>query len=155
MLILQKKCSLLLGKPPPLAASGAKEAMMLNLKASKGGGWSDKYFERGTKQAITIPITIDSMMHNLNNYAGVSLIFFGDLSLLTIGLQSWRSSISSNLLVYKSLAASDCEFIAQVLTAINTRVNCWLEKFTRKLFCCNVDDELLNFDDMQRMIKTS
>ena len=35
-------CSLLLGKPSPLAASGAKEATMLHLKASKGGGWSDK-----------------------------------------------------------------------------------------------------------------
>ena len=38
----------------------------------------------------------------------------------------WGSHISSNLLVYESLDASDCEFIAQVLTAIDTMVNFWL-----------------------------
>ena len=84
----QKHCSLLLGKPSPLVASGAKEAVMLHLKASKGCGWSDKDLERAIKQFIIVPITIDSMVHNLNNYTGVSLIFFGELSLLTIGLQS-------------------------------------------------------------------
>ena len=97
--------------------------MMLHLKASKGVGWSYKDLEISIKQAIIIPITIDSMMHNKKNYAGISLIFFGEISLLTIGLQSWRSHISSNLMVYESLAASDCEFITQVLTTINTRVN--------------------------------
>ena len=127
--------------------------MMLHLKASKGGGWSDTDTERETKQAIIIPITIDSMMHNLNNYACISLIFFGELSLPTIGIQSWRSHISSNLLVYKSLCVSDCEFISQVLTTINTRVNCWIDECTSKPYRCNVDDELLNFDDMKRMIK--
>ena len=127
---------------------------MLHLKASKGGGWSYKYLERAIKQAIIIPITIDSMMHNLSNYAGVSLVFFGEISLLTIGLQSWIIHISSNLLVYESLAASNYEFIYQVLTTIDTRVNCWLEECTSKPSHCNVDDELLNFDNMQGMIKT-
>ena len=122
--------------------------MMLNLKASKGGGWSDEYLERSIKQSINTPITIDSMMHNLNNYAGVSLIFFGELSLINIGRKSCRICISSNLLVYESLAASDCEFIAQVLTAINTRVNFCLEECTSKPSRYNVDDELLNFDDI-------
>ena len=121
-------CSLLSGKPSPLAASEAKEATMLHLKASKWGGWSDKDIERAIKQSIIIPITIGSMIHNLKKYAGVSLIFFGELSLFTIGLQSWRSHISSNLLVYESLAASDREFIYQVLTTIDTRVNFWLEE---------------------------
>ena len=128
--------------------------MMLHLKASKGVGWSYKDIEISIKQAIIIPITIDSMMHNKNNYAGISLIFFGEISLLTIGLQSWRSHISSNLMVYESLAASDCEFITQVLTTINTRVNFQLEEYMSKPSRCNVDDELLNLDDMQRMIKT-
>ena len=121
---------------------------MLHLKASKWGVWSDKDLKRAIKQAIIIPITIDIMMHNLNNYAGVSLIFFGELSLITIGLQSWRIHIRSNLLVYKSLAASNREFIAQVLNTIHTRVNFWLEECTSKPSRYNVDDELLNFDDI-------
>ena len=93
-------------------------------------------------------------MHNLNDYAGVILIFFGYHSLLTIGLQSWIIYISSNLLVYESLAASDCGFIAKLLTAIGSRDNFWLEEYTSKPSRCNIDDELLNFDDMQCMIKT-
>ena len=47
-----------------------------------------------------------------------------------------------------------CEFIAQFLTAIKTRVNCWLEECTSKPSRCNVNDELLNFVNIQRMIKT-
>ena len=62
--------------------------MLIHLMASKGVGWSEKDLERAIKQAIIIPLTTDSMMHNLNNYVGVILICFGELSLLTIGLQS-------------------------------------------------------------------
>ena len=47
--------------------------MMLHLKASKGGGWSDKDLERAIRKAIILPITIDRIMHNLKNYTGVSL----------------------------------------------------------------------------------
>ena len=35
-------CCLLLGKPSSLATSSTKEAMILDLKSSKGGGWSNK-----------------------------------------------------------------------------------------------------------------
>lgn len=52
------------------------------------------------------------------------------------------------------LATSNCEFIAQILTAIDSRANCWLEECKSKPTCCNMDDELVKFDDMQRMIKT-
>lgn len=96
---------------------------MIHLKASKGEGWSDKYVERAIKQVIIIPVSINSMMYNLNNYSGISLIFFGEFPLITIGLQSWRIHISSNLLVYKSLAANDGELIVQVFTTIDTMVN--------------------------------
>ena len=35
-------CSFLFPKPSPLSPTSAKEAMILHLKAEKGGGWSDK-----------------------------------------------------------------------------------------------------------------
>ena len=56
-------------------------------------------------------------------------------------------------MVYESLAPSDCEFIAQVLTAIDTRVNFWLEECTSKPASCNVNNEILNFDELLRIIK--
>ena len=147
-------CSLLLGKPSPLTSNGSREIMMLHLKASKGAGWSGRDLEKATNQAITIPSSIDSMLHNLNNYAATAEIFFGDTSLLTIGLQSWLSAIRSDLITYESLAATNNEFIAQVLTSIDTRVNCWLTECAMKAIRCNVDDDLVCFDDMQRSIKT-
>ena len=147
-------CSLLLGKPSPLSPNSSREIMMLHLKASKGAGWSDKDLDQATNQTIIIPSTIDSMLHNLNNYAATAEIFFGDTSLLTIGLQSWLSAIRSDLIIYESLATTNQEFIAQVLTSIDTRVNCWLTECALKPIRCNVDDDLVCFDDMQRSIKT-
>ena len=147
-------CSLLLGKPSPLSPNGSREIMMLHLKASKGAGWSDKDLEKATNQAITIPSTVDSMLHNLNNYAATSELFFSDSSILTSGLKSWLSAIRSDLIIYESLAAINSEFIAQVLTAIDTRVNCWLTECALKPIRSNVDDGLVCFEDMQRQIKT-
>jgi len=147
-------CSLLLGKPSPLTPSGAKEIMMLHLKASKGAGWSDRDLEKAVHQAIAVPKEVDGMLHNINNLASSSELFFGENSIATGGLQSWRPHIANNLIIYESQAASNKEFIAQVLTAIDTRVNCWLEECSMKPIRSNVDDELVCFDDMQRAIKT-
>ena len=147
-------CSLLFGKPNPLSSTGAKEAMLLHLKADKGNGWSDKDLDKVLHQAITIPTTINSMLHNLHNLASASSLFFGETSLLTTGLKSWRGEISRNLVSYESQALQDPTFIASIMTAIDTRINCWLTKCTTKPLHCNIDDKLVDFSGMHRQIKT-
>ena len=146
-------CSLLFGKPSPLATTGAKEAMILHLKAEKGGGWSDKDLDKALRQAIAIPTTIDGMLHNISNFTAASRLFFGEDSTLTIGLNSWRPQISTNLISYESQSLNDNTFIASVLTSIDTRVNCWLQDCATKPFRCNVDDELVDFTDIQKAIR--
>ena len=125
-------CSLLFTKPYPLSPTGAKGAMILHLKNEKGGGWSDKDLEKLPHQAITIPERIEDMMHNLHNIASASALFFGKNSLLTIGLDSWQPEISSNLTSYQSKGANNHTFIATILTAVDTRVNGWLNECTTK-----------------------
>ena len=147
-------CSLFFRKPNPLSSTGAKEAMLLLLKADKGNGWSDKDLEKVLHQAITIPTTIDSMLHSLHNFASASRLFFGDTSLLTTGLTSWHGEISRNLVSYESQALQDPTFIASIMTEIDTRINCWLTDCTTKPLRCNVDDKLVDFSDMHRHIKT-
>ena len=147
-------CSLLFGKPNPLSSTGAREAMLLHLKADKGSGWSDKDLDKVLQQAIIIPSSIDSMLHSIHNMAAASHLFFTEQSLLTIGLRSWRPEISRNLIAYESQALQDPEFIARILTAIDTRVNCWLNDCTTKTLRCGVDDELIDFSDMHRQIRT-
>ena len=147
-------CSLLFGKPNPLASTGAKEAMLLHLKSQKGNGWSDKDLEKAVQQAITIPATVDSMQHSLFNLTAASNLFFGPESLLTAGLATWRAEISRNLVSYESQAIHDTTFIASILTAIDTRIHCWLQECTTKSLRCNVDDALIDFTDIQRQIKT-
>ena len=117
-------CSLLFGNPsPPLASTGAKEAMMLHLKAKKGGGWSDKDLEKACRQVIVIPLTVDAMVHTLHNFAAAAEVFFCQDSLFSVGLRSRYKAISWNLACYESQAAGDPSFIAKVLSAIDTRVN--------------------------------
>ena len=146
-------CSLLFGKPSPLASSGAKEAMILHLKAEKGNGWSDKDLEKALKQTIAIPSTIDGMLHSIHYFTAAAHLFFGEDSLLTSGLTTWRNQISSNLINYESQSLNDPAFIASVLTAIDTRVNCWLMDCATKPLRCNVDDELVDFSDLQKTIR--
>jgi len=117
-------CSFLLGKPPPLSQNGSKEIMMLHLKASKGSGWSDQDLEKAIHQAIGCATTIDGMLHTLYNLSSAAEFYWGKESIGTIGLKSWRTHITANLMLYESLAASDKEFIVKVLCAIDTRVNC-------------------------------
>ena len=145
---------LLFGKPSPLASTGFREAMVLHLKAEKGGGWSDKELERALKQAITIPTRVDSMIHSIHNFASASKFFFGGYAIVSVGLLTWRPFISSNLILFESQAAVDPTFIAKVLVAIDTRVNCWLSECCTKDLRCNIDDSLVDFTDMQRQIKT-
>ena len=146
-------CTLLLGKPLPLSSTGAKEAMVLHLKAEKGAGWSDKELNTILNQVIIVPDEVDKMIHNIHNTAAVSEIMHGTDSILTTGLKSWRFEISSNLIIYEAHAANDKTFIARVLVAIDTRVNCWLNECMSKDLRCNVDDALVDFEDMQRAIK--
>ena len=127
---------------------------MLHLKASKGGGWSDKDLEKAVHQAIGSPTTIDGMLHNLHNLASLAELFWGPESIGTSSLKTWRSHITSNLIIYESLAATDKEFVAQVLCAIDTRVNCWLGECALKPIRSNLDDQHICFEDMQRAIKT-
>ena len=61
--------------------------MLLYLKSEKGGGWFDKDLEKVLHQAIAIPATNDSMMHNLHKLASSSALFFGKTSLLTMGFE--------------------------------------------------------------------
>ena len=127
--------------------------MVLHLKSKKGSGWSDKDLERATNQSIILPTTVDSMIHNINNYAAASEVFFGTSSLLTTGLHSWRTSITSNLTTYEAQSSIDPLFIAKVLTSIDTRVNCWLEECSVTELRSNVDDSLVDFSVMHRQIK--
>ena len=147
-------CRLLFKKPSPLSPNGAKEAMILHLKAEKGGGWSDKYLENVLHQAITIPERIDDMIHNLHNIASASALFFGKNSVLTIGLNSWQHEISSNTTSYESQSTNDPTFISRILTAVDIRVNSWLTKCTTKTERCNVDDKLIDFYELHCSIKT-
>ena len=147
-------CSLLLGKPLPLSSNGTKEAMILHLKSKKGSGWSDADLAKATNQSITLPTTVDSMIHNINNLAATSEVFFGNSSLLTEGLRAWRNFITSNLTTYEAQAAIDPLFIAKVLTAIDTRVNCWLEECSTANLRSSVDDSLVDFSYLHRQIRT-
>ena len=76
--------------------------MMLHLKAKKSGGWSDKGLDHTVFQAMSIQITVDSMVHTLHNFYAAAEIFFGPYSLLTAGLRSWREAISFNLICHKN-----------------------------------------------------
>ena len=146
-------CSILFTKTPPLPPTGAKEAMILSLKAEKGGGCSDTDLEKVLHQNITIPERIDDMMHNKKNIASASALFFGKTSLLTVDLKSWQPEIFSNLTSYESQSTNDPPFIDRILNTVNTRVNGWLTECTTKIERCNVDDELVNFSDLHRSIK--
>ena len=117
-------CSFLLGKPPPLSQNGSKEIAMIYLKALKGVGRSNNDLEKVLHQAIGCPTSIDGMLHILHNYGSTVEFSWEEESIATIGLKSWRPHITSNLMIYESLAASDKEFIAKYLCNIDTRVNC-------------------------------
>ena len=118
--------SLLFGKPPLLASTGNKEAMMLHLKAKKGGDWSDKNLDHVIHQAISIPLIIDATVHTLHNFSAASEIFFEPDSLITAGLRFWHEAISFNLTCYESQAVEDPSFITKIISAVDTCVNYWL-----------------------------
>ena len=81
--------------------------MMLHLKASKGAGWSDQDLEKVAHQAIGCPTSVNGMLHNLHNYGSTAEFFWDEKSIATIGLKSWCARITSNLIIYESLAVID------------------------------------------------
>ena len=93
------------------------------------------------------------MLHSIHNLASASRLFFGEDSFLTTGLDTWESQISNNLICYESQSMNDNSFIPSILTAIDTRVNCWLTDCATKPHRCNVDDEMVDFADIQKAIR--
>ena len=119
--------------------------MLLDLKAKKGVGWSEKDLEKATNQSITIPTTVDSMIHNIHNLAAASEEIFGTNSILTSGLKEYVTKVTCDLTTYEAHAATDSSLISKVLTKVNTQVNFWLQDCLLTPLCCNLNDTLVNF----------
>jgi hypothetical protein len=143
-------------KPVSNHSMSERECMMLNLKLTHGKGVSDDDLATWTKQAIRICTDIPEALHALRNTRCCAAIFFKATSKIVESIKSWEKHIQSNLIAYEDRAASNPQFLAMLIYAVDTRLYLWLKSCENASIDQRdiVDDSLINFTQMQSHILT-
>eukprot|EP00978_Attheya_sp_CCMP212_P017938 scaffold48447_cov36-Attheya_sp.AAC.1 len=143
-------------KPVSNHSMSERECMMLNLKLSHGKGVSDEDLVTWTRQAIRICVNIPEAIHAIRNTRCCATIFFKATSKIVESLKSCEKHIQTNLIAYEDRAASNPQFLAMLIYAVDTRLYLCLKscKSTALDQRDTVDDSLIDFTQMHSHILT-
>ena len=130
------------------------ECMILQIKESHGKGLSNADVETALKQGIQVPTSIESLKYSILNLISASRFFFSDHSLLVKELSKVYNHLVRNRDTYRSLYATDKNFIAMFLYAIDTRMQLWLADCERAVERDDVNDNIIDFSLILEQVVT-
>ena len=140
-------------KPSPLSANGRADALYLDLKAAQGKGWDKADITKATKQCILIPSNPTDLLHSVKNFHSASVVFTGENSFLSINLKKIHEDIAYHYTAYDNATAADKDFIGMFVTAIDKRINTWMNECWLKDNRIEVNDGMINFSRVLDEVK--
>ena len=129
----------------PLASGNRKRNTILQIKTKQGKGWSDEDYAKAVRQGMSTPGDINTMMHQLRIFWGLSSLFFGDKSKLPKALADFITAINRNCITFEAQQISDSQFFTKLGYQIDTRIFRWLQQCERYEVREKVDDDIINF----------
>ena len=139
---------------PVLGTAPNVECMILQIKELHGKGLSNADVETALKQGIQVPSSIESMKYSILNLTSAARFFFSDHSILVQELYKVFNHIVRNRNTYRSLFATDKNFIAMFLYAIDTRIQLWLADCERAKERDEVNDSIIDFSLILEQVVT-
>ena len=137
----------LVPKRKPLSSSSFKSGMLLRLK-SLHSKWDDKDMKDVVKQGVACPLSIEEMVHQINNFAHLCAFFFTESSFAFRFLIVLNDRIKSHLTVLESAQYRDKRFATKFCFALDTRFFRWMEQCKSSKDRESVNDQLLKFDTL-------
>ena len=141
-------------KKQPMTTDRLKSTMILQLKASQGKGWSYTDLKDALKQGIVTPNDMPTFNHQLKNFWGLTVFFFGQECILAKRLAPMMATISNHTLTFESAQFRDNTFATKLGYAVDTRVFRWLEQCRTFTDRGQVNDRLLDFNIIVDQILT-
>ena len=115
----------LVSKRKPLSSSSFKSGMILQLK-SLHSKWDDKDMKDVFKQGVACPLSIEEMIHQINNFAHLCAFFFTEASFSFRFLIVLNDRIKSHLTVLESAQYRDKIFATKFCFALDTQFFRWI-----------------------------
>jgi hypothetical protein len=97
------------------------------------------------KQDVVAPLDYNKMIFQLEAFAAMIDILFGDESVLTKKLTKLIRTIKSNAIIYKARAALDDFFPSKVLWAVCNQVQTFLTSCMQARDRDNIEDDIIEF----------
>ena len=139
---------------PVLGTAPNLECMILQIKELHGKGLSNDDVESALKQGIKVPTSIESLKYSILNLVSAARFFFSDHSFLVKELSKVFNHLVRNRDTYRSLYATDRNFIAMYLYAIDTRIQLWLGDCERAEDRDEVNDNIIDFSLILEQVVT-
>ena len=132
----------------PLSSSSFKSGMILGLKYLYSK-WDDKDMKDVVKQGVACPLSIEEMIHQINNFAHLCAFFFTEASFAIRLIIVLNDRIKSHLNVLESAQYRDKRFATKFCFALDTRffsLDGLMQEGERQRE--SVNDQLLKFDTL-------
>jgi len=139
-------------KLKPLSSGFAEQAMILQLKATQGKGWSDSDLKEAVKQGIVTPTSPNELQYQLQNLWGLAAFFFGSKSILPAKLGNFISQMENHALIIEAKHLRDPEFCTKLGYAVDNRIFRWLENCSLYEEREAVNDDMINFSPIMEEI---
>ena len=132
----------------PVTSNKPNRSLLLYLSSTQGRGKTIKEIARSSKQWVQALVTYEELTLQLHLFMAASTIFFSEESALVPGLNDCYDAMTRNRVYIKTKIASDDQYAAKVLLAIDTRVQRWLSECKIAKERSSVDDSIVNFKDL-------
>jgi len=139
-------------KLKPLSSGHSTQAMILQLKATQGKGWSENDLKEAVKQGIVTPSSPHELQYQLQNLWGLACFFFGPKSKLPSMLGDFILTIERHSLILEAKHMRDSDFCTKVGYAVDNRIFRWLENCGQYEERDAISDNMINFGPIMEEI---
>ena len=130
----------------PLSNEQSNRHIILHLVARDGQGKTFDEIKASTRQVVKAPSSYNDLEQQLKFFAGASQIFFGRESAGSAGLRDLVRKVCHYKSTLKVKCAVDKSFAAQVVYAVDTKIQRWLGECKTARDRSEVNDEIVDFN---------
>ena len=137
----------------PLRASDQQNRhLILHLIETQGKGKTLDEIKASCKHEVKAPTTYLEIHQQLQFFAGLCSIFFGEISIPCCAISALVSLVERNRHILKAREV-DQTFMSQFLFAVDTRFQLWLDECMTLPSRNQVDDSMLNFTPLIESVR--
>ena len=140
------------GEPTAFGTDSNSKTLLYNLKISEGKGLTETDFKDAIKCDYFFPSNVHELKIQVQNFAGLLGVLFGETSYLVEQMLVWDEHIQSFLMAYKMASETNKNLFTQVLYCIDMSVQNFLRSCKDATSREAVHDSFLDFSRDQKDI---